>query len=61
MKSKTLILLGVALVCGLAASYMTSRLLADRSEKVNVLIAKQKYAPGRRSRAPKTSSTRRSA
>ena len=45
MKSKTLILLGVALVCGLAASYMTSRLLADRSEKVNVLIAKQKYAP----------------
>jgi pilus assembly protein CpaB len=45
MKSKTLILLGVALVCGLAASYMTSRLLADRSEKVNVLVAKQKYAP----------------
>jgi pilus assembly protein CpaB len=45
MKSKTLILLGVALVCGLAASYMTSRLLADRSEKVNVLVAKQKFAP----------------
>jgi pilus assembly protein CpaB len=45
MKSKTLILLGVALVCGLAASYMTSRLLADRSEKVSVLVAKQKYAP----------------
>src|SRR6516162_4387309 len=44
MKSKTMILLGVAVICGLAASYMTSRLLADRSEKVMVLIAKQKYA-----------------
>src|ERR1700730_11368455 len=45
MKSKTRILLGLALCRRIAASYMTSRLLADRSEKVNVLIAKQKYAP----------------
>jgi pilus assembly protein CpaB len=45
MKSKTMILLVVAVVCGLAASYMTSRLLADRNEKVQVLVAKQKLAP----------------
>jgi len=45
MKSKTMMLLGIAVVCGLAASYMTSRLLADRSEKVTVLVAKQRFAP----------------
>jgi pilus assembly protein CpaB len=45
MKSKTLMLLGIAVLCGLAASYMTSRLLADRSEKVTVLVSKQRYAP----------------
>jgi Flp pilus assembly protein CpaB len=44
MKSKTLILMVVAIVCGLAASYMTSRLLADRNEKIPVLVAKQKIA-----------------
>jgi len=44
MKSKTLILMLVAVVCGLAASYMTSRLLADRNEKVAVLVARQKMA-----------------
>lgn len=43
MKSKTLILMVVAVVCGLAASYMTSRLLADRNEKVKVLVAKRKF------------------
>jgi pilus assembly protein CpaB len=42
MKSKTMILMVVAVVCGLAASYMTSRLLADRSEKIPVLVAKDK-------------------
>ncbi len=31
MKPKTMILMVVAVVCGLGASYMTSRLLADRS------------------------------
>jgi len=33
MKPKTIILMVVAIVCGLAASYMTSRLLADRAGK----------------------------
>jgi Flp pilus assembly protein CpaB len=32
MKPKTMILMAVAIVCGLGASYMTSRLLADREE-----------------------------
>ncbi len=43
MKSKTVILMVVAVVCGLAASYMTSRLLADRNEKIKVLVAKRKF------------------
>jgi Flp pilus assembly protein CpaB len=48
MKPKTIILLVVALGCGLGASYMTSRLLADRTKPeqptntVKVLIAKKK-------------------
>ena len=48
MKPKTLILMVVAVGCGLAASYMTSKLLADRrqeapvEEKVDVLTAKIK-------------------
>jgi pilus assembly protein CpaB len=48
MKPKTIILMVVAIVCGLAASYMTSRLLADRNTKeqpvatVKVLISKKK-------------------
>jgi pilus assembly protein CpaB len=33
MKPKTLILMVVAVVCGLGASYMTSRLLAEREDK----------------------------
>src|SRR6266446_3699681 len=32
MKPKTMVLLVVAVTCGLAASYMTSRLLAQRGE-----------------------------
>jgi pilus assembly protein CpaB len=49
MKPKTLILMVVAVVCGLGASYMTSRLLAERDdkpteapplEKVKLLVAK---------------------
>jgi pilus assembly protein CpaB len=43
MKSKTVILMVVAIVCGLAASYMTSRLLADRNERVSILVAKQRF------------------
>ena len=47
MKPKTMILMVVAVVCGLAASYMTSRLLADKAPPpaaatVTVLVAKQK-------------------
>ncbi len=46
MKPKTMILLGLAITCGLGASYMTSRLLAERQtpdapETVDILIAKQ--------------------
>jgi len=50
MKPKTLILMVVAVVCGLGASYMTSRLLAERDdkapeappvEKVTLLVAKK--------------------
>jgi len=33
MKPKTMILMAVAIVCGLGASYMTSRLLADKDEQ----------------------------
>jgi pilus assembly protein CpaB len=45
MKSKTMILLVVAAGCGLVASYMTSRLLAERNQKVQVLVAKANFAP----------------
>jgi pilus assembly protein CpaB len=45
MKPKTLILMVVAVACGLGASYMTSKLLAERAKpldvpKVPVLVAK---------------------
>lgn len=55
MKSKTMILMGIAIVCGLVASYMTSKLLAEREqapdqvveiEKVKVLVAKQSIPYG---------------
>jgi pilus assembly protein CpaB len=52
MKSKTLILMFVAIVCGLGASFMTSRFLAERNnkesepERVTVLVAKQKIPLG---------------
>jgi pilus assembly protein CpaB len=46
-----MILMVVAIVCGLAASYMTSRVIADRSsdtevEKVTVLVAKKNISMG---------------
>jgi pilus assembly protein CpaB len=49
MKTRTIILLVVAVVCGLGASYMTSRLLADRGTPppvatVKVPVARQKVA-----------------
>jgi len=45
MKPKTLVLMGVAIACGLGASYMTSRLLAERNTddepRIEVLVAKK--------------------
>jgi pilus assembly protein CpaB len=51
MKTKTIILMAVAIVCGLVASYMTSRVIADRQaptedEKVTILVAKKNLAMG---------------
>jgi pilus assembly protein CpaB len=51
MKPKTLILMIVAVVCGLAASYMTSRVIAERGtqtdvEKVGVLVARRNLSMG---------------
>src|SRR5206468_24431 len=48
MKPKTMVLMVVAVGCGLAASYMTSKLLADRreqpppEEKIKLLVTKTK-------------------
>ena len=41
MTSKSLMLMGVAVVCGLGASYLVSRLVAGRNATVVVLIARQ--------------------
>ena len=50
MKPKTLVLMVVAVTCGLGASYMTSRLLAERNtddaEKIAVLVAKRQIDTG---------------
>jgi pilus assembly protein CpaB len=53
MKPKTMILMAVAVVCGLGASYMTSRLLAERTtespqevEKVKIVVAKKNVPQG---------------
>ncbi|MCI0378996.1 MAG: Flp pilus assembly protein CpaB [Gemmataceae bacterium] len=51
MKPKTLILMVVAVACGLGASYMTSRLLAERQqsadqETVTVLVARKNIDQG---------------
>jgi pilus assembly protein CpaB len=42
MKPKTLVLMILAVVCGLVASYMTSQLIAQNKEQVTVLKAKSK-------------------
>ena len=55
MKPKTMILMVVAIACGLGASYMTSRLLADRNqsvEKVTILVAKNMLNQGDWIKAP---------
>jgi pilus assembly protein CpaB len=52
MKPKTMILMGLAVTCGLGASYMTSRLLAERTpvedEKIEILVAKRNMSVGER-------------
>ena len=58
MKPKTLILMIVAVVCGLVASYLTSRMLAQNKdstveeEKVKILVAKQKIPMGTKLKEP---------
>jgi pilus assembly protein CpaB len=59
MKPKTIALMVVAITCGLGASYMTSRLLAERNNnaateeaKVTILQAKEKISPYRIIREP---------
>jgi pilus assembly protein CpaB len=49
MKQKTVVLIVLAVVCGLGASFMTSKLLADRQqqeETVKVLVAKKNLDTG---------------
>src|SRR6266852_7351806 len=53
MKPKTMALMAVAVICGLGASYMTSRLLAERTtdtpqevEKVKILVARKNVPQG---------------
>jgi pilus assembly protein CpaB len=57
MKPRTLILMVVAVVCGLVASYLTSRMLAQNSapaeeEKVKILVAKAKIPMGTKIKDP---------
>lgn len=56
MKPKTLVLMVVAVTCGLGASYMTSRLLAERgsgdTEKTNVLVARKQLNMGAAIKVP---------
>ena len=56
MKPKTMILMGLAVVCGLGASYMTSRLLAERQqpeeEKIKILVAKRNMSIGEKLAKP---------
>ena len=58
MKPKTMILMVVAVVCGLVASYLTSRMLAQNKdsaaeeEKVKILVARQKIPMGTKIKDP---------
>jgi pilus assembly protein CpaB len=60
MKPKTLVLMFVAIGCGLAASYMTSRVIAERNseqadvEKIPVLVAKKNLNLGTLIKSPET-------
>jgi len=52
MKPKTMILMGVAVVFGLASAYLTSQLLAKQQETVKVLKAKDKLTRWTALRSP---------
>ncbi len=55
MKPKTMILILLAVVCGLGASYMTSRWLSENKsseEKVTVLVTKKRLDIGQRIKVP---------
>lgn len=55
MKPKTMVLILLAVVCGLGASYMTSRLLSDKKDSedtIKVLVAKKKLDTGQRIKNP---------
>jgi len=53
MKPKTMILMILAIVCGLVASYMTSQLIAQNKEEVMVLAAKERINQWGTIREPK--------
>jgi pilus assembly protein CpaB len=51
MRPKTIILMAVAVTCGLAASYLTTRIIAENNspptvEKVGILVARRNLAMG---------------
>ncbi|MGF1579759.1 MAG: Flp pilus assembly protein CpaB [Gemmataceae bacterium] len=56
MKPKTIVLMAIAIACGLGASYMTSQILDNRDkggkkeqiEKVTIIVAKKKLSLGMR-------------
>jgi len=55
MKSKTMVLMFIAVACGLVASYLTSKMLANQAqaqEKVKVLVSKQKIGLGTQIKNP---------
>ena len=54
MKPKTMILMILAIVCGLVASYMTSQLIAQNKEEVIVLKTKGKMTQWSTIRDPDT-------
>lgn len=45
-KPKSLILMILAILCGLVASYLTSRIIAEKQETVRALMAKQDFSAG---------------
>src|SRR5437867_3784694 len=46
MKPKTMILMGVAVLCGLVASWWTSQILTAKNKTVKVIVANKKIEAG---------------